>query len=222
MLAGRISAPRLAPYLAAASGNHKDALRLYGWNIDLSGAAYEALHAFEVVLRNAIDQELCTWNATQTDRATGAPHSSDWLMDPAHLLRRLLNRDLAKAQNRARTALRTSGRQAGHPDVLAQLTFGTWRFLLPDRDRGRQLLWRQALHHAFTHGNPTPRALVGDVDSIYRLRNRVAHLEPLLAQGAVRAEYLAMRRVLASIDPVAEQWFISRQRITAALRNRPM
>ena len=220
-LARRISAPRIAPYLAATAYNHRNALRLYGWNIDLSGAVYEALHVFEIVLRNAIDHQLCMWNATQSDRVTGTRHSSDWLLDPARLLQRLLNRDLAKAQARARTALRAAGRAAGHADVLTQMSFGTWRFLLPDKDRGRQLLWSQALHRAFPHGEVAARSLVADVDSIYRIRNRVAHLEPLLAQGAVRAEYLAMRRVLAAIDPVAEQWFTSRQRITAVLRARP-
>ncbi|GAA1836256.1 Abi family protein [Nocardioides hankookensis] len=218
----RLSEPRLGPYLAAAGGNHKDALRLYGWNIDLSGAVYEALHVFEVVLRNALDQQLCTWNATQSDATTGLPHARDWLMDPSRLLKRLLRDDLEKATKRATTALRGSGRAPGHPDVLTQLTFGTWRFLLPDRDPGRRLLWDQALRHGFPHLSVQPRDLVAQVDGVYRLRNRVAHLEPLLAQGAVRAEYNAMRHVLAAIDPTIEQWFTSRQRITAALRARPV
>lgn len=63
---------------------------------------------------------------------------------------------------------------------------------------------------------------MADVDSVYRLRNRVAHLEPLLRQGAVRTEYIAMRNVLAAIDPNAEEWFTSRQRITSVLRARPV
>jgi hypothetical protein len=220
-LAAHLSAPRLGPYLAAADGNHKDALRLYAWNIDLSGAAYEALHIVEVVLRNAIDRELCSWNAQQIDTATALPHSPDWLMDPARLLVRLSGNDLKRAQDRARKAL-GRGRQPAHPDVLAQLSFGTWRFLLPDKDRGRQLLWNQAIHRSFPHLATDTRQLVANVHSIYQLRNRVAHLEPLLAPGAVRAEYNAMRSVLAAIEPVAEQWFTSRQRITAELRARPL
>jgi hypothetical protein len=217
-----LSEPRLGPYLAAAGDNQKDALRLYGWNIDLSGAVYEALHVFEVVMRNAMDQQLCTWNATQTDGTTGLPHASDWLMDPSHLLKRLLRDDLAKATKRAAVALRGNGRTPGHPDILTQLTFGTWRFLLPDRDPGRRLLWDQALRHGFPHLTEQPRALVAKVHGVYRLRNRVAHLEPLLAQGLVRSEYNAMRRVLAAIDPTIDQWFTSRQRITAVLRARPI
>jgi hypothetical protein len=38
----------------------------------------------------------------------------------------------------------------GHPDVLAQLSFGTWRFLLPSNDPGRELLWNQAINFLTT------------------------------------------------------------------------
>lgn len=34
---------RLAPYLRAAQGNEKQAIQLYQWNIELSGAVYEAV-----------------------------------------------------------------------------------------------------------------------------------------------------------------------------------
>lgn len=196
-------------------------MRLYGWNIDLSGAAYEALHVLEVFLRNAFDRELCAWNGLQIDPATGAPHSTDWLMDPSHLLARLLGNDLAKAKDRAAKAVGRN-RTAAHADVLAQLSFGTWRFLLPDQDPGRRLLWNQALSKSFPHLANNQRRLVREVHMIYKLRNRVAHLEPLLAQGAVHAEFNAMRSVLAAIHPGAEQWFTSRQRVTAVLRARPL
>ena len=223
-IVAQLSQPRLAPYVAAAGGNIKDGLRLYQWNIDLSGAVYEALHVFEVVLRNAMDTQLSAWNATQTNAATGQVHSSDWLMDPAHLLVRLAGSDITKADGRARTALRTGkpgGRVPGHPDVLAQLTFGTWRFLLPSKDPGRQLLWTQALVLSFPGLTITPAALVRRIDGIYRLRNRVAHLEPLLRSGLVHNELTAMRDVLQAINPTTEAWFTSRQRVTGTLRARP-
>jgi len=63
-IATRLSEPRLAPYRWACGGNLKEALNLYRWNVALSGAVYEGLHVFEVVFRNAIDEQLCTWNAT--------------------------------------------------------------------------------------------------------------------------------------------------------------
>lgn len=217
-----LSQPRLGPYLAAAKGNKREALRFYQWNIDLSGAVYEALHVFEVFLRNAIDVELSAWNGSQVDRRTGHQHAQDWLLDPARLIERLAGPNIARATNQARTALRAPrhrGRAVGHADIVAQLSFGTWRYLLPDRDPGRQRLWKDALHRAFPNLQHDPRGLVGRVDGAYKLRNRVAHLEPLLRPGVVRAELHGMRSVLRAIDPYLEQWFTSRQRITQILRH---
>ena len=71
-----------------------EAIRLYRWNIDLSGAVYEALHVFEVVLRNALDEQLRSWNASQPDPSTGRFHSPDWLIDPSALLLRIAGRDI--------------------------------------------------------------------------------------------------------------------------------
>lgn len=216
-----LSRPRLGPYLAASGGSTKAALRLYQWNIELSGAVYEALHIVEGVLRNALDAELVKWNAGQIDRGTGNAHSADWLMDPARLLRRLCGDDITKATDRAARELRAGGRTPAHPDVLAQLTFGTWRFLLPTKDPGRKLLWRQSLSKAFPNLATSSQKLVDQVAGIHRLRNRVAHLEPLLRPGTVEHEFASMRAVLAAIDPIAESWFVSRQRITPLLKARP-
>lgn len=214
---------RLQPYLGATHGHVKDALRLYQWNVELSGAVYEALHVFEVVLRNAIDGPLCVWNAGQVDRA-GRAHGTDWLLDPAHLLGRLAGDDIRKATRFATRALRTVANpdpQPVHGDVLAQPSFATWRYLLPDRDPGRQRLWHDAVHAAFPHlARPVPD-LVDSVEHIYRLRNRVAHLEPLLHTATVSRQLAGMRKVLAEIDPHAEQWLTSRQRVSTVLRQRP-
>lgn len=224
-LVSAISKPRLGPYLSVANNGIRDALRLYQWNIDLSGAVYEALHVFEVFLRNRIDRQLSTWNAGQTDPATGEPHSTDWLVDPARLLRRLVGPNITKATEQARFALRGPRHRArvvGHPDIVAQLTFGTWRFLLPDRDPGRQRLWADSIHAAFPHLPSEPATLVSKVDGIYRLRNRIAHLEPLLRSAMVRNEVNDIRWVLAAMDPNLEEWFTSRQRVTNLLRQRPL
>ena len=59
------------------------------------------------------------------------------------------------------------------------------------------------------------------MDHIYRLRNRVAHLEPLLNAGMVADRFDRMRTVLRAIDPDLETWFVSRQRVTATLKTKP-
>lgn len=213
---------RLSPYLAATHGDGARAVELYQWNVELSGAVYECLHIFEVVLRNAMDRQLCIWNATQSNRQTGIQLSSEWLLDPAPLLRRLVrSAELAKAHSRASSAIRGKGRTVCHGDLLAQLSFGTWRFLLPDSDPGRQYLWRASLSRAFPHLARTSRDLVDSVDGIYRLRNRVAHLEPLLRVPAVRQQIANMHRVLGEIDPDVAHWYSATERASDLLLSRP-
>jgi hypothetical protein len=62
---------------------------------------------------------------------------------------------------------------------------------------------------------------VDHVDHIYKLRNRVAHLEPLLNSGMVADRFARMRTVLCAIDPILETWFVSPQRVTAILKTKP-
>lgn len=218
-----ITWPRLAPYLAESEDDVGQALRLYDWNVELSGAVYEVLHRFEVVLRNAIDQQLRAWNSTEVSPLTGMAYGGDWLLDPAPLLRRLTARALAEAAPRARRAITSRGdRTILHADVLAQTSFGTWRFLLPDSDPGRQHIWENAVSRAFEHLPPDVRGadVTRAVDRAYRLRNRVAHLEPLLDVRRVRAQVEAAYQVAGWIDPELRSWLTSTQRVTKILKNR--
>ncbi|GIJ32270.1 hypothetical protein [Micromonospora sediminimaris] len=54
-----ISELRLAPYVAAEGGDLGRALRLYAWNVEVSGAFLGILHLLEIRLRNALDEQLC-------------------------------------------------------------------------------------------------------------------------------------------------------------------
>jgi hypothetical protein len=227
VVATLLSPPRLAPYLRASDGNVRAALTLYQWNVEMSSAVYQMLHLLEVFLRNAMDAELRTWNATQISPRTGGPHGPDWLLDPSRLVERIVRRtEIDKATRRATLAVRDSStgpRAVTHDDVLAQMMFSTWRFLLPSKDPGRQLLWREAIAHAFPHLERPVSALVQDVDGLYRLRNRIAHLEPLLPGGAVVKGHLrAARRVLEAVEPTVEQWLVSHQTVSTVIAEMPV
>lgn len=296
-----ISGPRFEPYLRACGGNHTAAMKLYGWNITMSGALYEGVHVVEVMMRNAIDSQLREWNTHQDDvrcknhqkqkrkaknalacrhggmlldeygpgvgaspsgHSTKTPgnqrkkptkhagskspnhnHSSvpgdskkgekwpccyqptsDWLQRPSSLLRRLLNHNGAKAEKLATKSLRGTGRNVTHDDVLAHATFATWRFLLPDSDPGRQFLWDDSLSNAFPHLAKTassPEDITTAVDTVYQARNRIAHLEPFLKPQRIDATFTAIRVVLSAMNPRCEEWFVSRQRITSLVAQRP-
>lgn len=224
VLLSRLSQERLSPFLTATGGGLQNAIILYRWNIDLSGAVYEALHLFEVFLRNALDEKLRAWNGCQPDPVNGRLHSDEWLLDPSALLLRLVGRDLQEATKRSlkSTKRRPAGQRAPlHADLLAAMSMGTWRFLFPGRnDAGKQRLWDEALHEAFPNLRRSPHQLERAVDGVYRLRNRVAHLEPLISSN-VEAQLVNMRTVVGAIDPALLSWFASTERISTVLRQRP-
>ncbi len=58
------------------------------------------------------------------------------------------------------------------------------------------------------------------VDLVYQLRNRVAHLEPLLEVRKVRSQIDAAYDVAGWIDPEMRSWLTSAQRVTAMFKAR--
>ena len=53
-----LSAVRLTKYLAQTDENYQDAFRLYIWNTAASAVFYGPLQAFEITLRNRINDQL--------------------------------------------------------------------------------------------------------------------------------------------------------------------
>lgn len=72
----RISDPRFDTFLSTAGGRHPEALALYHWHAEASGARLQTIHRFEVFVRNAIDARL---RLGQPE----TPTTSTWLHDPA-------------------------------------------------------------------------------------------------------------------------------------------
>lgn len=122
--------------LVDTGGDLARAHELFEWNVHAAGAAMEAIHVFELILRNAIDRELRIWN----DAMAGTP---DWALRPhPYLLRALNQTELANAVTRARRIAAEHGRPLCHDDVLAQMSLGTWRYILPSKaNKSKQKLW---------------------------------------------------------------------------------
>jgi hypothetical protein len=206
-----LSSARLSTYTTRCAGDHARALDLYRANARISGTAHTAVHYFEVIFRNALDRQLRTWNH--------AHHGSEhWTHDPAPLLVAALGSD--RVEGALRDARRATGerRAVTHDDVVAQLSFGVWRYLLPSaRNIGKQRLWDEALQHAF----PNRRGvrvdqIVRSVSIVYDFRNRIAHHEPIFGLD-LRGKRKAMRDVLNSIGPTARKWFVEHESLSPAL-----
>jgi len=210
-----LGTPRFARYVRDCGGDRDLAHDLYLWNIQASGAVYEAVHVVEVLVRNALDRQLRTWNA-------GLGFGPEWLLAPnAYLSRLLKDGPHAQAVARASKVAEEKGRPMSHDDVLAQMSLGSWRYLLPSRaSAAKRRLWSEATSGAFPEWpGPWPN-LVTRVELIHDIRNRVAHLEPLHSVD-LRAVRRSMRDVCHAISWDAGRFFVETERLLPIIERIP-
>ncbi|WP_420369359.1 hypothetical protein [Curtobacterium sp. L1-20] len=200
---------RLRSY-AGSTGDGRAALRLYEWNMRAAASVMELTGMVEVITRNAFDCELRTWAA---DR-----HSTGSWFDVVPLDTRGRS-DLSKA--------RVRGGRGGRPPeehgrVVAELTFGFWRYLV--ESRYLTTLWTPALHRAFPAG-PTDlltrqREVRRRMQQLHFVRNRAAHHEPIHERDLRRDHDYAIE-LLGWISPAAAGWAADTTSLRAVLATRP-
>lgn len=180
---------RMGRYLAWSNGNPATALHLYNLNAKLSEALYIPLQTLELSLRNRIHE-------TMSSR-----FGEEWLLDDSPCLRE-------RHKQKVRRALEelTINRKAHTSEqVLSTLSFGFWTALL---GKEYEDLWRAALHRIARKPNGrrvSRKSLSGPLATIRKLRNRVAHHEPILHFNLPR-HHTEMRQIIGWLSPEAEQW----------------
>jgi hypothetical protein len=208
----------------------------------MAGALHEMLGLTEVLVRNAIDAQLQIWNASQPPRH-GVGYDSRWAQNPATPLWAILNPPSRGGSGRNSTyktawsradedrrlrgsTHRRHGMPVDHDDVVAHITFGTWKAILPRRlasgqlgHPGQMVLWHNAVVNAFPH-HQDPAVIGFWVDRLHRLRNRVAHLEPLLHTDVVSYHRTASR-LLRAIDPQLGDWYAGTSRVPLVAAAKP-
>jgi hypothetical protein len=188
-----ISPPRFERCLRRAQRNSRRALELYAWNIRAAASLYPVLQVNEVALRNAVDGALA------------AAFGGGWPYAPA-FLRALPGRERdAFERDRAALERRLGRRPAADGDVVAAQTYWFWVFLLTQRFEDR--LWRRGFAAAFPHAPPhvTREVLHLRADALRRLRNRIAHHEPLLDVD-VRGAHARALAIVRWISPGKAAW----------------
>ena len=207
------STPRLHRYAAASRPD-----LLYIWNARLSKAFLEDVGHIEVLLRNFIHNHLT--------RDYGQP---DWYhATSVYHFNGAFQNSVAKVERR----LKKRGRTATADQVIAELSFDNWRFLLTKRHE--VTIWR-ALINLDNGGMPhyserNRAAFESDVEIIRQLRNRASHQEPLIINAlptTAEAKQLdryttALRNTAMRIDPDAAQWIIANSRVEDIRKRRPL
>ncbi|MFV2197640.1 hypothetical protein [Nocardiopsis sp. LOL_012] len=177
------SRPRLAPYITVCGGDTTRAAELYHWNVAVSSAFYQPLHVLELALRNSVHDRL----SEHFDRADW------WRSAPLH-------RESARLVAKAERNCRKRGSPAAPDDIVTELSFGFWAFLLVAQyDR---TLWRTALHRAFPHYRGPRADLHREMDYLRTFRNRIMHHEPIHHRH-LKADHDTIYRVLSWINAEA-------------------
>ncbi len=205
-----LTVERLGSYLDAASGDTAGAFRLYEWNMRASAGVMTLTGMIEVIVRNSFDQQLRTW----ARRRPGAP---SWF-DEAPLDEQGRN-DVSKARHRA---TRYGRNPEVHGKVVAELTFGFWRYLAASRYLTS--LWVPATSGAFPLGAVDLRVRRSEVeDRLQRLafvRNRAAHHEPIHRRD-LRRDLVAAVELARWISTDAAAWVAAKSPIDDLLSERP-
>ncbi|MFD9240652.1 hypothetical protein ACFV0D_01690 [Streptomyces sp. NPDC059556] len=206
LLIDRLSPARMTPYLQAA-GSPREAIKLYRWNLEASAVLYEALHVFEVVLRNAIHEQMTQWHQAQGQAGT-------WLTNPPSQLTSRSKDDLRAARGRAADALAYKHSKSGtatpsptDDDIVAQLSLGFWRYMLATRYTHD--LWHDAIRYAFP---ALKQGRLSEIETpvirLHGLRNRIAHLEPIFTRQLMW-DLRDMKAAIGYICPRTQAWFAS-------------
>jgi hypothetical protein len=157
-----LSRERLDKYLQAENQDLDAALALYERNTKISEAFYTPLQCLEICFRNTLHEVMVNAYGDDWFHGGKAPLT-------AESLRMILD---------AREALIKDRKPITQGQMLAELKFAFWVGLLgPHYDA---TIWRAALYKAFLTGGGKPRSAVhGRFNAIRRLRNRIAHHEPI-------------------------------------------
>ena len=213
---GWLSPGRFGVYVSAVGGDRQRGLALSEWNASVSAAFQHDLAHIEVALRNAYD------TAITAATPPGQPH---WTLNASALFpvtwrtaqdgtRVDVNRTPRDQVDRA---VREAGAGAPWGKVVAELTFGFWRYLSTAAHDYR--LWIPLLHKGFIPGT-TRKAVDQPVGRLHKLRNRVAHHEPLPRQN-LTAQHDDILAVAGLIDAQPRDYIAGTSTCPTLIANRP-
>jgi len=163
MLENFLSTERLHTYLRLAEGNERKAIDLYVENLRQCQIFYFKLHWLEIGLRNVINRQL------------SEKYGDQWFNNPRIGLNEKDKLQIQKAKNN----LEKERKSLTNGNLISELNFGFWVNIF---NLYYDTLWRHCLRQAFTPktGVLERKQLSKRLHPILKLRNRIAHYEPIV------------------------------------------
>ncbi len=163
-----ISQQRFQRFLSHSGDNFEKALELYEKNMRMSAEFYPILSCFEVCLRNKIHESM------------QKSYGSDWLITEATTFLEQDDKDTVKKVYENLNDKKKIGDNISENmgRVVADLSLGFWVRMLSKKYE--ESLWRPTIHNGFPNYKGKLRPLRNRIYMIRRLRNRIAHHEPIV------------------------------------------
>ena len=195
-----LSLERLSRYQLLGAGDRIATVRHYEYNTRLSEAFYTPLQGLETCLRNSLSIELTILLGV------------DWYENKHGIFQHPTTEMIAKAKQ----GLQDDGKAIVASRMIPELNFGFWVSILSPRYDTR--LWVPALRKAFPNRpkGEDRKAVHKAINAVRRLRNRVAHHEPILHRKLDEDHELILKLILWCC-PKTSAWVGSLSRLPAVL-----
>lgn len=210
-----LSAARIGTYENIVGGTAsllqtEKALRLYMWNAQISAAFFVPLHVCEVLTRNAISEVIATVYGDRWPWSIGFERS---LPIPIHGYKP--KDDLISGRRNQPT----TGK------VIPELKFVFWQKMLTGRFDTR--LWNNHILTAFPHAvaqglsaAQLRQNLYNDLETVRKLRNRIAHHEPIINRNLLD-DFATIKRIIAYRCEHSVEWMQNNQMLLPLLTLKP-
>lgn len=186
------------------------ALELYAWNAQVSAALLAPLHVCEIAMRNAVSEVL------------EAVYGAGWPWDPTFAASLPAGGSLYDHRRELLTISRRHPLSAGK--VIADLSFMFWQSMFTRRFDGR--LWQPHLRTALPNLSPRGpimplrKKLYDELDAIRKLRNRIAHHEPIFTRN-LAADFATLTELVRLRCQTTADWMVANQQATLIINGRP-
>ncbi|ACB00926.1 MULTISPECIES: Abi family protein [Cyanophyceae] len=187
-----ISSNRLEAYRSASSDNEYHLLANYLWNISLCESLYPALHAFEIALRNSMNE------------AISRLFYKDWLHKKYS---KILDNKESKIIEDAFRRLEKEKKIASTSNLISTLTLGFWVSLSYSRYEDANKLYPKLFRDSdflphLPKSKRTRKIICKSFTSIRKLRNKIFHHDPIWKDRNLQAEYDNILEAIQWMSPV--------------------
>lgn len=201
-----LSDTRLSTYeslVGSTASGDSQAAALYAWNAQMSAAFMVPLHICEVTVRNAVSEALERVHGPRWPWQTGFQASLPSV--PAYIGYSPRD-DLQKVANEQPT----TGK------VIPELKFVFWEQMFTKRHDLR--LWNAHIKSIFPEHLPSMtvrdlrKRIYSDLDAIRKLRNRIAHHEPIFKRN-LADEFNRILDLVRLRSALVESWLTANQQV---------